>query len=82
MVPHEKIVKCAESIVKGMNLKRGEAIVIRGGVHAQPLLEEIGLLEEAGVTAVQVPPPRTSRVEQLLEWIEWFAAEIIPRFRE
>jgi aminopeptidase len=27
-----------------MNLKRGEAIVIRGGVHAQPLLEEIGLL--------------------------------------
>jgi hypothetical protein len=38
-------------------------------------------LEEAGVIAVQVPPPRTSSVEQLLEWIDWFAAEIIPRFR-
>jgi len=44
MVTREKIVKCAESIVTGMNLKRGEAVVIRGGTHTQELLEEIGIL--------------------------------------
>ncbi len=58
---------------------------IRGETHLrsgrEELVEEIGLLKEAGVTAVQVPPPRTSSVEQLLEWTEWFAAEVIPVFR-
>jgi len=44
VVVREKIVKCAESIVTGMNLKRGEAVVIRGGTHTQDLLEEIGIL--------------------------------------
>lgn len=59
---------------------------IRGETHLlssrEELLEEIGLLAEAGVTVVQVPPPRTASVEQLLEWIEWFAAEIMPCSRE
>ena len=57
---------------------------IRGETHLrsgrEELIEEIGLLEDAGVTVVQVPPPRTSGVAQLLEWTEWFAAEIIPCF--
>jgi aminopeptidase len=44
MITREKIVKCAEAIVNGMNLKRGEAVLILGGVHSQELLEEIGLL--------------------------------------
>ena len=44
MITREKIVKCAESIVSAMNLKRGEAVVIRGGTHTQEVLEEIGLL--------------------------------------
>ena len=44
MITRDKIVKCAEAIVNGMNLKRGEAVIIRGGVHAQELLEEIGIL--------------------------------------
>ncbi|MDH5664588.1 MAG: aminopeptidase, partial [Candidatus Bathyarchaeota archaeon] len=44
MVTKERIVKCAESIVTGMSLKRGEAVVIRGGAHTQELLEEIGIL--------------------------------------
>ena len=36
--------KCAVAVVDGMNLKRGEAVLILGGVHAQPFLEEIALL--------------------------------------
>jgi len=44
MITREKIVKCAEAIVKGMNLKRGEAVVVRGGTHGQELLEEIAIL--------------------------------------
>jgi len=44
MITRKKIVKCAESIVTGMNLKRDEAVVIRGGTHTQELLEEIGIL--------------------------------------
>jgi len=47
----------------------------------QEIIDEAGLLEEAGATAVQVVPPRTQSVEQLLEWTEWFACEIIPVFR-
>jgi len=43
MITREKIVKCAEAIVNGMNLKEGEAAVINGGSHAQELLEEIGI---------------------------------------
>ena len=44
MITREKIVKCAESIVTGMTVKMGEAIIIRGGAHTQELLEEIGIL--------------------------------------
>jgi probable F420-dependent oxidoreductase len=59
---------------------------VRGETHLrrsrEELLEEIGRLKEAGVSAVQVPPPRTEIVGQLLDWTEWFAAEIIPCFRE
>lgn len=44
MITKEKIEKCAESIVNGMNLKKGEAVLIRGGTHTQELLEEIGIL--------------------------------------
>ncbi|MDH5596216.1 MAG: aminopeptidase, partial [Candidatus Bathyarchaeota archaeon] len=44
MITKEKIVKCAEAIVKGMNLKKGEAVLIRGGTHTQELIEEIGIL--------------------------------------
>jgi aminopeptidase len=44
MITREKIVKCAEAIVDSMNLKRGENVFVRGGTHAQELLEEIGYL--------------------------------------
>ena len=44
MITKEKIRKCAEAIVNGMNLKKGEAVIIRGGTHSQELLEEIGIL--------------------------------------
>jgi aminopeptidase len=44
MITKEKIRKCAEAIVTGMNFKEGEAVIIRGGIHTQQLLEEIGIL--------------------------------------
>lgn len=44
MITSEKIVKCAVAVVDGMNMKRGEAVLVQGGVHAQDFLEEIGLL--------------------------------------
>ncbi len=43
MITREKILTCAEAIVNGMNLKKGEAVMIHGGTHAQELLEEIGI---------------------------------------
>lgn len=50
--------------------------------NRQEILDEIGAMRDAGVTVTQVPLPRTSSVDQCLEWIEWFAAEIIPEFRD
>ncbi len=44
VITKSKILKCADSIVTGMNLKRGENVVIRAGIHAQKLFEEIGIL--------------------------------------
>jgi probable F420-dependent oxidoreductase len=44
------------------------------------VIEEIGLLAEAGCTGVQVGPGRTRTVDQYLDWTRWFAAEIIPAF--
>jgi hypothetical protein len=41
------------------------------------IIDTVGLLEEAGVTVTQVVPPRTASVGQLLEWIEWFAKEVM-----
>lgn len=46
------------------------------------IIDEIGLLKEAGVTGTIVAPPRAPSVEQFLEWTEWFAREVIPVFRE
>jgi probable F420-dependent oxidoreductase len=50
--------------------------------NREEIVEEIGLLRDAGVTVVQVPPPRTPSVEFLLEWVEWFAREVVPVFRQ
>jgi len=39
----QKIVQCAKNIVNCVNIKEGEHVAIKGGVHSQELLEEIGL---------------------------------------
>jgi probable F420-dependent oxidoreductase len=46
------------------------------------VIEEIGLLEEAGATVTLVAPPRTRSPEQAIEWTEWFASEIMPAFKQ
>lgn len=42
-VAESRIRRCAACIVIASNLRRGDAVVVRGGVHAMPLLEEISL---------------------------------------
>jgi probable F420-dependent oxidoreductase len=42
------------------------------------IIEEIGLLREAGVTVTQVVAPKTSSVGQHIEWMDWFAREVMP----
>lgn len=41
MITQDRIVRCAESIVDSMNLKKGDSVLISGGIHARDLLEEI-----------------------------------------
>lgn len=38
-----KIAACARSMVRTCNLKKGDAVIVRGGVHTQSLLEEVAL---------------------------------------
>lgn len=47
----------------------------------EAIIEEIGLLREAGTTAVVVTPPRTDSVQHLVDWLAWFAHEIIAACR-
>jgi alkanesulfonate monooxygenase SsuD/methylene tetrahydromethanopterin reductase-like flavin-dependent oxidoreductase (luciferase family) len=42
------------------------------------IVEEIGLLSEAGATGTLVAPPRTQSVDQFIDWMEWFAADVMP----
>jgi probable F420-dependent oxidoreductase len=44
------------------------------------IIEEVGLLAEAGVTGTMVAPPRARSREQFIEWMEWFAADVMPEF--
>lgn len=44
-------------------------------------LEEISLWKEAGVTGVLINMPKTKSAEAYIDWVEWFAAEIMPAFK-
>jgi probable F420-dependent oxidoreductase len=45
------------------------------------IVDEIGRLAAAGTTVTQVVAPRTASLAQLLEWMTWFAEEVLPQFR-
>jgi probable F420-dependent oxidoreductase len=45
------------------------------------IVDEIGRLKDAGTTVTQVGPGRTSSVEQFLDWLEWFAEDVMPVFK-
>ena len=52
MIDKEKIRRCAENITNSINMKEeGEYILIKGGLYAHQLLEEIGLsvLRKGGI---------------------------------
>ena len=46
--------------------------------NREAIIEEIGLLKGAGATAVVVNPPRTQSVQQFVDWLAWFAHEVMP----
>jgi probable F420-dependent oxidoreductase len=45
------------------------------------ILEEVGLLTEAGATGTLVAPPRSQSKDHFIEWMEWFSAEVMPLAR-
>lgn len=45
------------------------------------IIEEAGLLGEAGVTGTLVAPPRARSKDHFIEWMEWFAQDVMPAFR-
>ena len=45
------------------------------------IIEEAGQLGEAGVTGTLVAPPRARSKEHFIEWMEWFAQDVMPVFR-
>lgn len=42
-ITDKKMAECAKRMVETCNVKKGEGVVVRGGVHTQQLLEEIAL---------------------------------------
>lgn len=48
---------------------------------SQQMIDQIGLLRDAGVTMAQVAPPKTPSREHFIEWMEWFAADVAPHHR-
>jgi|SRR6185369_1750363 len=44
-------------------------------------LDIVGRFRDAGATGAQVPIGRTGSPEEFLDYIEWFATEIMPEFR-
>ena len=45
----------------------------------EAILEQLGLLGEAGVTTTLVGPPKTPDAEKYLEWLDWFAEDVMPQ---
>lgn len=44
----------------------------------EEIIEEVGLLGQAGATAVVVNPPRTQSAQHCIDWLAWFAQEVMP----
>ena len=42
------------------------------------IIDELGLLAEAGATGTLVAPPRTPDKDRFIEWMDWFAEEVMP----
>ena len=43
MFDREKIISCAENIVKCVKVSEDDCVYIRGGIYCQELLEEVAL---------------------------------------
>ncbi len=47
----------------------------------QEMVDAVAAYAEAGVTVTQVAPPKTPSRDHFLEWIDWFASDVIENFR-
>ncbi len=79
MITREKMEKCAKSIVMGMNLKKGEAVVIRGGAHTQKLLEEIGILCYKKGAQPMIVSTSDDYMARVFDEVEKDVLEVTPR---
>lgn len=56
----------------------GPTVMPRG---KEEIVEAIGQWKDVGVTGVVINFPRTRTPEQAMEWLEWYAKEIVPVFK-
>ncbi len=74
--PFEVVMPLAQLNIEDYSHKElGRTKVPRG---KDEIVEEVGLLAEAGVTTTLVAPPRTPDVEVFIEWVRWFAEDVRP----
>jgi probable F420-dependent oxidoreductase len=64
----------------------GEVPAFNGGTNAAPILEvmlaKFRALQRDGVTATSVPLPQIADVGEYLEFLDWFADQVMPEFAE
>jgi probable F420-dependent oxidoreductase len=58
-----------------------EAPQSAGHTDKQKVIDQIGFMQNIGVTETDVPRPRHRDFEEYLDWLRWVGAEILPHYR-
>ncbi|MEM2899993.1 MAG: aminopeptidase, partial [Thermoplasmata archaeon] len=79
MVSDKKIKLCAKNIVEAMNLKKGDCVLIQGGVHSQRLLERcaIEVMNKGGSPLITSTSDRF--MKEMFEEVPFDSFEVVPR---
>jgi hypothetical protein len=59
----------------------GTAGATRRSAYRDRVLEQVGVLAAHGVTKTGLPTPPTSSLEEQLDFLRWFAEEVLPAAR-